>query len=283
VAGEPPEETRMALSLDAAVSGMLQQQKNIEAIANNLANVNTTGYKRVKIHFQDILNSSAVFSAMSGGVPQEDVSESAGVSTAAMTRDFTQGSLQPSGRQMDFAINGDGFFRVLLDDGSIAYTRSGIFLLDGDGKVTTASGELLDPPLQLPERFRGLRIEVDGEVSVIRDYTDQELAALGPFDPRDGVRVVVGQIELARFSNPAGLESIGNSRYRETPESQAPITGKPGVDGTGTVFSGWLEASNVDIATEMTGLVMAKRGYQLNLVAFRTIEEMLTKANDVTV
>jgi len=273
----------MALSLDAAVSGMLQQQKNIEAIANNLANVNTTGYKRVKIHFQDILNSSAVFSAMSGGVPQEEVSESAGVSTAAMTRDFTQGSLQPSGRQMDFAINGDGFFRVLLDDGSIAYTRSGIFLLDGDGKVTTASGELLDPPLQLPERFRGLRIEVDGEVSVIRDYTDQELAALGPFDPRDGVRVVVGQIELARFSNPAGLESIGNSRYRETPESQAPITGQPGVEGMGTVFSGWLEASNVDIATEMTGLVMAKRGYQLNLVAFRTIEEMLTKANDVTV
>ncbi len=274
----------MPLSLDAAVSGMVQQQRNIEAIANNLANVNTTGYKRVKIHFQDILDAASVFAALTTGeVNQEDVAESAGVSTAAMTRDFSQGTLQPSGRQMDFAINGDGFFRVLLDDGSLAYTRSGIFMLDGDGKVTTASGELLDPPLQLPSQFRGLRIETDGEVSVIRDYTDAELAALGPFDPRDGVREVVGQIQLARFPNPAGLEAIGNSRYRETPESQAPVTGVPGQDGIGTVFSGWLEASNVDIATEMTGLVMAKRGYQLNVVAFRTIEDMLTQANDVTV
>jgi flagellar basal-body rod protein FlgG len=273
----------MALSLDAAVSGMIQQQRNIEAIANNLANVNSTGYKRVKIHVQDILNSSAVFAALTGTVAQDDVSASAGVSTAAMTRDFSQGTLQPTSRQMDFAINGDGFFRIRLDDGSTAYTRSGIFLLDGEGKVTTASGELLDPPLQLPPRFTGLRIEVNGEVSVIRDYTDEELANLGPFDPRDGIRVAVGQIELARFSNPAGLESIGNSRYRETPESQPPIFGEPGADGMGTVFSGWLEASNVDIATEMTGLVMAKRGYQLNLVAFRTIEEMLSQANDVTV
>ncbi|MEX1022297.1 MAG: flagellar hook-basal body protein [Dehalococcoidia bacterium] len=273
----------MALSLDAAVSGMAQQQRNIEAISNNLANVNTTGYKRVKIHFQDILNSASVFAALSGNVEQGDVSESAGVSTAAMTRDFTQGTLTPSGRPMDFAISGDGFFRILLDDGSTAYTRSGIFLLDGEGKVTTASGELLDPPLQLPPQFQGLRIETNGEVSVIRDQTDEELAQLGPFDPRDGIRVVVGQIELARFSNPAGLEAIGNSRYRETPESQAPITGIPGAGGIGSVFSGWLEASNVDIATEMTGLVMAKRGYQLNMVAFRTIEDMLSQANDVTV
>lgn len=273
----------MTLSLDAAVSGMQQQQKNIEAISNNLANVNTTGYKRVKIHFQDILNSASVFAALSTGqVDQRDVAESAGVSTAAMTRDFTQGTLQPTGRQMDFAISGDGFFRVRLDDGSIAYTRSGVFMLDGDGKVTTASGELLDPPLALPPQFRGLRIEINGEVSVIRDYTDAELAELGPFDPRDGVRQVVGQLELSRFPNPAGLEAIGNSRYRETPESQAPIDGVPGENGIGGVFSGWLEASNVDIATEMTGLVMAKRGYQLNLVAFRTIEDMLSKANDVT-
>jgi flagellar basal-body rod protein FlgG len=274
----------MGLSLDAAVSGMQQQQRNIEAIANNLANVNTTGYKRVQIHFQDHLNSAAIFAAVTtGDVNQSEVSQSSGVSTAALTRDFAQGSLQPSGRAMDFAISGDGFFRVLLDDGSTAYTRAGIFLLDGDGKVTTASGELLDPPLQLPAQFRGLRIEVDGEVSVIRDYTDEELAALGPFDPRDGVRVSVGQVELARFPNAAGLESIGNSRYRETAESQAPINGKPGDVGMGIVLSGWLEASNVDIATEMTGLVTAKRGYQLNMVAFRTIEQMLTQANDVTI
>ncbi len=273
----------MTLSLDAAVSGMLTQQRNIEAIANNLANVNTAAYKRVKIHFQDILNTASVFAALGGGESLADISQSSGVTTAAMTRDFTQGALQPTGRQIDFAISGDGFFRVLLDDGSTAYTRAGVFTLDGDGKVTTISGELLDPPLQLPPRFRDLRIEQDGSVSVIRDYTDAELAGLDDFAARDGVRIVVGQIELARFPNPSGLAAIGNSRFRETPESQPPIVGQPGENGMGAVFSGWLEASNVDIATEMTGLVMAKRGYQLNLVAFRTIEEMLSKANDVTV
>jgi flagellar basal-body rod protein FlgG len=273
----------MTLSLDAAVSGMLTQQRNIEAIANNLANVNTTAYKRVKIHFQDIMDAASVFAAMSGPENLADISQSSGVSTAAMTRDFAQGAMQPTGRLLDFAISGDGFFRVLLDDGSTAYTRAGVFMLDGQGKVTTTSGELLDPPLQLPSQFRDLRIEDDGSVTVMRDYTDEELAALDTFAARDGVRAVVGQVELARFANPSGLAAIGNNRFRETPESQPPINGLPGRDGMGTVLSGWLEASNVDIATEMTGLVMAKRGYQLNLVAYRTIEEMLTKANDVTV
>ncbi|PKN81511.1 MAG: flagellar basal body rod protein FlgG [Chloroflexi bacterium HGW-Chloroflexi-9] len=273
----------MSLSLDAAISGMLTQQRNIEAIANNLANVNTTAYKRVKIHFQDILDTASVFAALTGPENLADISQSSGVSTASTKRDFAQGALQPSGRLLDFAISGDGFFRVLLDDGSTAYTRAGVFMLDGAGKVATSSGELLDPPLQLPDQFRDLRIEQDGSVTVMRDFTDEELAALDDFAARDGVREVVGQMELARFPNPSGLAAIGNSRYRETPESQAPIFGRPGEDGMGSVFSGWLEASNVDIATEMTGLVMAKRGYQLNLVAYRTIEEMLTKANDVTV
>lgn len=272
----------MTLSLDAAVSGMQTQQENIQAIANNLANVNTTGYKRVNIHFQDILDSASVFAALTGEVGLEDVSQSAGVETASMTRDFAQGTLQPTGRQLDFSVNGDGFFQIKLDDGTTAYTRDGVFMLDGQGKLATSSGELVDPPLQLPPKFRGLRIDEGGAVTVIRDYTDAELANLGPFEPRDGVRVEVGQIQLARFANPAGLEAIGNSLYRETAVSQPPILGNPGLDGMGTVLSGWLEASNVDIATEMTGLVMAKRGYQLNLIAFRTIEEMLSNANNVT-
>ena len=271
----------MPLSLDAAISGMVTQQQNIDLIANNLANVNTTGYKRVKIHFQDALDAASIVAALSGTAQAGDATVSAGVTVAGTMRDFTQGSFQSTGRPLDFAINGDGFFKIRLDDGSTAYTRNGVFLLDGAGNVTTDSGELLDPPLQLPSKFSGLRIEGDGTVSVIRDLTDAELAALRPEEPRDGTRVTVGTLALVRFSNPAGLQSIGNSLFRETAESQAPIGGKPGEDGVGTVVSGWLEASNTDIATEMTGLVVAKRAFQLNLVAYRTIEEMLKQVNQI--
>ncbi|MFA7250114.1 MAG: flagellar hook-basal body complex protein [Dehalococcoidia bacterium] len=271
----------MPLSLDAAISGMVTQQQNIDLIANNLANVNTTGYKRAKIHFQDSLNAAGIAAAMSGGGGSEPTATSAGVNVSGMTRDFSQGTLQPTGRQLDFAINGDGFFRIKLDDGQMAYTRNGVFLIDGAGKVTTQSGELLDPPLQLPEKFQHLAFEEDGSVTVMRPYTDAELADLGEFEPRDGKREVVGQIKTVRFLNPSGLEATGNSLYRETPESQPPIEGIPGKEGLGTVHSGWVEASNVDIATEMTGLVFAKRGFQLNLVAYKTIEEMLKQVNQV--
>ncbi len=271
----------MPLSLDAAISGMTTQQRNIDLIANNLANVNTTGYKRIKIHFQDNLDAASIAAALSGNGSSDGASTAAGVGVAGTARDFTQGTFQPTGRAMDFAINGDGFFKLKLDDGTTAYTRNGVFVLDGAGNVTTETGEVLDPPLKLPTKFRGLTIDDDGTVNVIRDYTDAELGKLGPFDPRDGKRVSVGKIELVRFSNPVGLESIGNSNFRETPESQAPIAGTAGQNGMGTVISGWVEASNVDIATEMTGLVMAKRGFQLNLVAYQTIEEMLKQVNQV--
>jgi flagellar basal-body rod protein FlgG len=271
----------MPLSLDAAVSGMTTQQRNIDIIANNLANVNTTGYKRIKIHFQDNLDAASIASAISGATSSDEASTSAGVGVAGTARDFTQGTFQPTGSPMDFAINGDGFFRLKLDDGTTAYTRNGVFVLDGSGNVTTETGELLEPPLTMPAKFRGLTIDTDGTVKVIRDFTDAELAALGPNDPRDGKRVEAGKIALVRFSNPVGLESIGNSMFRETPDSQAPIEGPAGQDGMGTVLSGWLEASNVDIATEMTGLVMAKRGFQLNMVAYQTIEEMLKQVNQV--
>jgi len=271
----------MPLSLDAAISGMTTQQRNIDLIANNLANVNTSGYKRIKIHFQDNLDAASIASALSGASSADDASTSAGVGVAGTARDFTQGTFQPSGRPLDFAINGDGFFKLKLDDGTAACTRNGVFVLDGSGNVTTQTGELLDPPLALPPKFRGLTIDDDGTVEVIRDFTDEELAALGPNDARDGKRVAAGVINLVRFSNPVGLESIGNSNFRETAESQEPIIGTPGQNGIGTVLSGWLEASNVDIATEMTGLVMAKRGFQLNMVAYQTIEDMLKQVNQV--
>lgn len=272
----------MTISRDAAISGMVEQQRNIAMIANNLANVNTTGYKRVQVHFQDVLDTLSVINALTGEIEaDEEPTLSAGVQSMDVLRTFTQGSLTPTQRPLDFSINGDGFFRVLLEDGSAAYTRDGTFRLDGAGQLVTGDGEMIDPPIVLPAGFRSLQVTGDGELSVIRSYTADELAELPPDAPRDGIREIAGTLELVRFSNPSGLDSIGRNLFVETDESQPPISGLPGVDGMGQVLSGFLEASNVSVAQEMTSLVIAMRSYQLNLSAFRTIEEMLANANEL--
>jgi flagellar basal-body rod protein FlgG len=270
------------LSLDAARSGLLSQQRSLELIANNLANVNTTGYKAATMHFQDLLDSSEVMDLLTGDVvTDETLSTSAGVKVAGISRDLEQGTVNPTGRQLDFAISGTGYFKVRLAEGSLAYTRDGVFQLDGDNNLVTQSGYFVEPTLELPTSFRALSVASDGTVSVVRDYTDAELAALADDAPRDGIRVDVGRLGLSRFVNPSGLESIGENLFQETETSQSGIDGFPGEDGMGEVYSGWLEASNVDIATEMTQLVLASRAYQLNLSAFQTLEKMLTEANQI--
>jgi flagellar basal-body rod protein FlgG len=272
----------MSSSLDAARSGMLSHQRNIDLIANNLANVNTTGYKRALVHFQDLLDTAGILAALNGEVPEGGVLySSSGVSTTGVTRDFVQGTLRPTSLPLDFAIQGDGFFRIRLEDGSLAYTRSGAFAVDGLGRLVTFSGFLVEPPITFSEDIRDLRVGTDGTITAVRPYTAEELAALGPDEPRDGVRIELGRIELSRFVNPAGLESIGQSLYRATEESLEPIDGVPGEDGMGEVYNGFLEASNVDVGTEMTSLLLAARAYQLNLSAYRTIEQMLSAANDL--
>ena len=141
----------MTSSLDAALSGMLMHEHGLDLIANNLANVNTSGYKRAVVHFQDVLNSAQVLAVLNGQVPPDGaLSTSAGVGATTVTRDFTTGPLQPTGRDLDFAISGDGFFRVRQDDGSIAYTRSGAFNMDGNRRLVTSSGQVLDPDLVMP-------------------------------------------------------------------------------------------------------------------------------------
>ncbi|MPZ98538.1 MAG: flagellar hook-basal body complex protein [Dehalococcoidia bacterium] len=272
----------MSFSLDSALSGMQTHQRNIDLVANNLANVNTTGYKRAMVHFQDIMDAAEVLAALNGQLPPDgEVARSSGVETASITRDFAQGALRPTDRLLDFAISGDGFFRVTTEDGAPAYTRDGTFYLDSAGQLTTANGDLVDADLELPVLYHGLSVEADGRVTVVRPFTDAEMAALPPDAPRDGVREEAGRIGLTRFVNPAGLEAIGNNLYRETPASQPPIDGFPGEDGMGRVLSGWTEASNVEVSSEMISLVLASRAYQLNLTAYRTIEEMLSSANDL--
>lgn len=271
----------MTSSLDAALSGMLEHQRQIELIANNLANVNTTGYKRASVHFKDVLSTVEIVAALNGELAPANVATASGVESSTVQRLFEQGPLQPTTRDLDFAISGDGFFQVLLDDGSTAYTRDGTFRLGGDGRLVTADGKLVSPPVTLPPVFSDLKVESTGVISLTRPLSETELAALGPDDPRDGVREEVGTIELVRFAFPSALESIGTNLFRETPESQPPIPGEPGVDGMGQIVSGFVEASNVQVADEMTSMVMASRAYQLNLNAYRTIEEMLRRAHDL--
>jgi flagellar basal-body rod protein FlgG len=272
----------MTASLDAALSGMLEHQRNMELIANNLANVNTTAYKRVGVHFQDLLNTAELLAATRGELPAgETVETSAGVQSTGTSRSFAQGSLTPTGRTLDLAISGDGFFRVLMDDGSVAYTRDGTFSQGVDGRITTADGYTLEPAITLPSVYTDLKLDADGTIRVKRPLTESEVAALEPGDARDGIRETVGQVTLVRFPNASGLTSIGSNLFVESVESQAPIEGQPGVEGMGTVVSGWVEGSNVDIAEEMTNLTFANRAYQLNLTAYRTIEEMLRQAGQI--
>lgn len=272
----------MTSALDAALSGMLEQQRNIELIANNLSNVNTTGYKRASVHFQDVLNTAEILAALRGQLPAGQTADSsAGVQSTSVRRSFAQGTLVPTERSLDFAVAGDGFFRLRQADGTFAYARDGSFQQGVDGRITSTHGYFLDPPMQLPAVFSDLRLEADGTVTVRRPFTEAEVAALKPGDPRDGVREQVGRIQLFRFPNPGGLTSAGQNLYHESAESQAAIEGAPGVEGMGLVRSGWLEASNVDVAEEMTALTLASRTYQLNLTAYRTIDEMLRQAGQL--
>jgi flagellar basal-body rod protein FlgG len=272
----------MSGSLDAAYSGMIEQQRNIELIANNLANVNTTAYKRVKIHFEDLLDAAKLAAAARGELPAGEAPASAlGVATTGFTRDFEQGSLTPTGNPLDFAISGDGFFRVQYGDGEFAYTRDGTFRLGVDGRLSTSGGYVVDPPVSLPLTWDDMKVDAQGTISVRRPLTEAEIAGLKPGDPRDGRRETVGTVALVRFPNPAGLTSIGQNLFAESPASQAPIEGVPGVDGLGTVYSGWLEAANVDVAEEMTNLTFANRGYQLNVTTYQTIQDMLRRAGEL--
>ena len=271
-------------SLDAALTGMLEQQRNMELISNNIANVNTTGYKRAKVHFQDLLDTAQILAYVEGTLPEgSEPSTASGVTTADVQRVFEQGPLAESASPLDLAVVGSGLFRVLLADGTTAYTRDGSLRLDGARQLVTSDGTPLDPPIIFPQSFTNPRVRADGTVTAKRPLTEQELAALGPGDPADGVDEVVGQLTLTRFDRPEAFASIGSNLYVATEDAGTPIDGTPGSDGLGRIVSGFLENSNVSVAEELTALVVASRAYQMNLMAYRTIREMLEAANELTI
>ncbi len=256
----------MMRSLWTAASGMVGQQFNIDTIANNLSNVNTTGFKKNRPDFEDLLYHTV---RMAGTPATEEtlvpvgVQVGHGVKVGATQKIHTQGSLQNTGNVGDIAIQGEGFFRVLLYDGSFAYTRDGSFKIDSNGQFVDSNGYRLIPEVVLPEGFirESVNISQDGRVTTRLPGLD---------DPID-----VGQLELYRFVNPAGLQAIGDNLYRVSSASGDPIGAQPGFDGMGQTLHKFLELSNVEVVQEMVNMIVAQRAYEMNSKAIQTSDSML--------
>lgn len=249
---------------------MLAQQRNVEVISNNIANLNTVGYKRQRAEFQDLLYQTierpGALSSNSGTVVPNGIQIGTGVKTGSVYRIIEQGNVTQTGNDFDLAISGRGLFRVELPDGQEAYTRAGNFAISGDGRIVTEDGYEVLPGITIPDDAIDIAISDDGLVQArISGQTDlQEL----------------GQLELATFFNESGLEAIGGNLLLETTASGEPVIGNPGEEGFGTVLQGFVETSNVDPVQEITALIAAQRAYEMNARVIETSDEILaTNAN----
>jgi flagellar basal-body rod protein FlgG len=260
----------MLKAMRTAVTGMTAQQMNVDNIANNLSNVNTTGFKRTRVEFQDILyqnyRKAGTATAIGTSVPT-DLAIGYGTRPVATVRDFSVGDFQNTGNALDMAISGNGFFQITMPDGTTSYTRDGAFKISAEGQVVTADGFFLYPEVNIPEDASSIAVSIDGEVSVL---------LVGNEEPQ-----TIGQIELARFINPAGLSAIGHNLYNQTPASGAPIVGRPAEEGLGKIDQGYLEISNVKVVDEMVNMIVAQRAYELNSKVIQTSEDMLQISNNL--
>ncbi|MBI5423513.1 MAG: flagellar basal-body rod protein FlgG [Opitutae bacterium] len=251
----------MNLSLYSAATGMEAQQLNLNTIANNLANVNTPGFKRSKIEFQDLLYQKPRASGSDSGggnlVPT-GIEVGNGSRVAATSKVFTQGQLTNTGEKLDVAIQGDGFFEVQRPDGTIGYTRDGSFKLNAQGQVVTVDGMPILSGMQTIPAGSNVSISEDGQVTV------QSSSGSTTF-----------RLTMTRFANPAGLRSMGGNVYEETAASGTPETGNPGENGFGRTIQGYIEASNVNIVEEMVALIVAQRAYEINSKSVQSSDEML--------
>ena len=258
-------------ALHIASTGMAAQETNVEVISNNIANLRTTGFKKQRAAFQDLLypNQRRVGSqtSQSGTIVPTGVQVGSGVRTAATPRIMSQGNLEGTEKKLDVAVRGEGLFQIELPDGRTAYTRDGSFELDATGALVTVDGYRVSPNITLPEDGRDITINAEGAVSVVTGTNTE---------PEE-----VGQIQLARFINKAGLEAIGDNLYLETPSSGAPQIGNPGEDGYGGLLQGYLELSNVNAVTEISDLIAAQRAYELNSRVIKAADEMLSSANQI--
>ena len=260
----------MSRALYTAATGMIAQQMNVDNISNNLANVNTTGFKRSQLEFQDVLyqnyRRAGTASAIGSEVPT-GLAIGYGTRASSTVRQFTEGNLTPTGNPLDLAISGDGFFQVQHPDGSTVYTRDGAFKISSEGQIVTSDGYFLTPEMSIPEDATAVSVGSDGMVEVL---------VSGQTDP-----VQVGQIELARFVNPAGLTAIGRNLLVPTGASGDPITDIPTQSGLGDINQGYLEMSNVKVVDEMVNMIVAQRSYEMNSKAIQTADDMAGIANNL--
>ncbi len=257
-------------ALFSAASGMYAQQLNIDTIANNLANVNTAGFKKAKVEFQDLIYQTmraAGSSSLAGIVVPTELQVGHGVRPVTVHKNFSQGAPQATENPLDIAILGNGFFQITMPDGTIAYSRDGTFKINNEGSVVTSDGYYLEPEIAIPIDTTSINIANDGTVSVL---------VVGSTEPQN-----IGQIELAKFINPGGLKNIGQNLYIPTEASGEPILGTPGQEGLGQLNQGYIESSNVQVVEEMVNMIVAQRAYELNSKSIRTSEEMLQMANNI--
>lgn len=258
-------------ALSIAATGMLSQQLNVEVISNNLANMNTTAYKRQRAEFQDLLYQTVERVGMqtsdAGTFAPSGIQVGVGVKTGAIYRITEQGNLVSTGNTYDMAVNGRGFFRVLQPDGTEAYTRAGSFQLSPQGQLVNSDGFTIQPGITIPAEALDVAINEQGEVSVKLD---------GQVQP-----AVVGRLELSIFANESGLEALGNNLYLETEASGPATTSSPDTPGYGSIVQGFLETSNVNSVSEITSLITAQRAYEMNSRVIATADEMMSATSNL--
>jgi flagellar basal-body rod protein FlgG len=258
-------------ALNTAATGMQAQQLNVEVIANNIANMNTTGFKRQRAEFQDLLYQNVermgVTSSDAGTIVPTGVQVGVGVKSGSVYRVTEQGGITQTNNSYDIAIQGEGYYIVQLTDGRDAFTRAGNFSLSPDGQIVTEDGFVVAPGISVPQEALGVSINREGVVQAIMPDGS---------DPQD-----VGAVELARFVNPAGLEAIGDNLFLENPASGTANRGQPGSVGFGTIQQGFLETSNVNAVTEISALITAQRAYEMNSKVITTTDEMLRATSNL--
>jgi flagellar basal-body rod protein FlgG len=258
----------MNLALYSAASGMDAQQINLNTISNNIANVNTTGFKKSKVEFQDLFYQTARQAGResgAGNIVPTSVELGNGSQVVSTSKVFTQGQLTQTGEKLDLAIQGDGFLEIERPDGTSAYTRDGALKIGADGRVMTSEGFPVIGGFQpVPAGTSAIGISAGGDVTMTTPNGTQTF-----------------RIQLVRFTNPSGLQSIGGSLFLETPASGVPEIGSPGENGFGTVMQGYLETSNVNVVEEMVGMILAQRAYEMNSKSIQSVDDMLQRVSNL--
>jgi flagellar basal-body rod protein FlgG len=258
----------MLRALNAAATGMAAQQLNIDVVANNMANVNTTGFKKSRAEFQDLLYQTIRTpggQSGNGASLPSGIQVGLGVRTVATQAIHVQGAMKQTGNSLDLAIEGNGFFQVMRPNGDIAYTRAGNLKTDADGRMVTNDGFAIEPAITIPPDATSVSISATGLVSVVQ--------------PGSQNSVEVGQMQLANFANPGGLLEMGRSMYQVTSASGQAIVVNPGESGVGTVAQGFIEGSNVEVVNEMIDLISSQRAYEVNQRVIQAADEMLSRVS----